>query len=219
MGAAGALAPFERLCRMTLTLLPLPEVPAAVEAPRRRRVNRAGESRTSPRKGAEDFIVTPRWAVDALLEREVFPGPVWEPACGDGAISEVLEAAGYQVFSKGGLDFLQTTGVRGAQSIVTNPPFSLATEFAVHAVETLGARKVAMFGRIGFLEGQRRGAWFERFPPSRTWVFSARVDMWAGGADLSGPPQVANVAFAWFVWERHHPPSPTAWIRDRPDGR
>jgi len=30
---------------------------------------------------------------------ESFEGQIWEPACGDGAISRVLEAAGYQVIS------------------------------------------------------------------------------------------------------------------------
>lgn len=210
---------------MTLNLLPSDQPDlvgdAPPPAPPRRRGNRAGESRTTPRKGAEDFIVTPAWAVEALLEREVFPGPIWEPACGNGAISEVLGAAGYQVFStdlidrgygQGGLDFLAATGARGVQSIVTNPPFVIATEFAAHAL-TLGVRKVALLGRLGFLEGQKRGAWFARHPPSRVWVFSRRVDMWAGDAEPKGPPQVANVAFGWFVWERHHSPAAIGWIR------
>jgi hypothetical protein len=65
------------------------------------------------------------------LSVEHFEGTIWEPACGDGAISKVLEAAGYDVistdlidrgFGQGGVDFLKTTKALG-RNIVTNPPY------------------------------------------------------------------------------------------------
>jgi len=37
--------------------------------------------------------------VRALLSVETFEGSIWEPACGDGAISKVLLAAGFDVVS------------------------------------------------------------------------------------------------------------------------
>src|SRR5215470_5861126 len=46
-----------------------------------------------------DFYPTPPEAVRALLSVEQFDGPIWEPACGDGAISRVLEEQGHQVTS------------------------------------------------------------------------------------------------------------------------
>ncbi len=37
-----------------------------------------------------DFYPTPRWATFALIENERFRGDIWECACGDGAMSDVL---------------------------------------------------------------------------------------------------------------------------------
>jgi hypothetical protein len=41
-----------------------------------------------------DFYPTPRWATFALIENERFRGGIWECACGDGAMSEVLSKTG-----------------------------------------------------------------------------------------------------------------------------
>ena len=55
---------------------------------------------------------------------------IWEPACGDGAMSRILEAAGHTVIStdlvdrgygRGGHDFLADHETM-ADHIVTNPP-------------------------------------------------------------------------------------------------
>lgn len=40
---------------------------------------------------ATDFYPTPAHVTEALLERETFKGTMWEPACGDGAMSRILE--------------------------------------------------------------------------------------------------------------------------------
>ncbi|MDE8344167.1 MAG: hypothetical protein POG24_10155, partial [Acidocella sp.] len=37
-----------------------------------------------------DFYPTPGWATYALINSEQFEGDIWEPACGDGSMSEVL---------------------------------------------------------------------------------------------------------------------------------
>jgi len=52
-----------------------------------------------PRRVSHDFYPTPPEAVRALLSVETFTGSVWEPACGDGAISKVLIEAGFEVVS------------------------------------------------------------------------------------------------------------------------
>lgn len=46
-----------------------------------------------PKRAAYEFYPTPPEATRALLSVESFDGAIWEPACGDGAISEVLKAA------------------------------------------------------------------------------------------------------------------------------
>ena len=61
----------------------------------------------------DDFYPTPPEAVEALLSVEKFIGDIWEPACGDGAISKVLEVEHNVVssdlndygFGKSGVDF------------------------------------------------------------------------------------------------------------------
>src|SRR6202046_16520 len=74
-----------------------------------------------------DFFPTPAWATHALIESEQFKGDVWECACGDGAMSHVLEQVVPQTFSsdlyergygEAGIDFL--TAERTADNIITN---------------------------------------------------------------------------------------------------
>ncbi len=71
---------------------------------------------------------------------------VWEPACGDGRLSRVLEWHGMEVTSSDlrefpgygtpGVDFLSPgcQAVAGTfDAIITNPPFALAKEFLIQA--------------------------------------------------------------------------------------
>lgn len=191
---------------------------------------RAKERRVTSRKDA-DFWITPAWATEALLERELFPNLIWECACGEGAMARVLgrrygvEATDLQDrgFGKGGVDFLleqqmiQVQDGPRTSAIVTNPPFSLASEFIAHA-HKLGPRKIAMFGPIGLLAGQERGRFYEAHPWSRIWVFSRRVTLLAGALASEGvneaPADMRGATnFAWFVWERNHPPAPVGFIQ------
>lgn len=166
---------------------------------------------------ANDFYPTHPGATKALLAVERFDGPIWEPACGEGDMSRVLEAAGYQVISTDLIDrsygepltdFLMEWSPR-APNIVTNPPFKLASEFIEKSL-ALTSGKVAMFLRLAFLEGVTRGAAFPDQPLARVWVMSRRVPMWRGEIR----DEIGSVmAMAWFVWEHGHqgPPS-LGWL-------
>src|ERR1700681_2680962 len=46
-----------------------------------------------------DFYATPDWVTEALLRNVQFRGRVWEPCCGTGAITTVLQRHGYSVTS------------------------------------------------------------------------------------------------------------------------
>ena len=46
-----------------------------------------------------DYFPTPRWATFALMDNEPFRGRVWECACGDGAMSRVIDEMGCKVDS------------------------------------------------------------------------------------------------------------------------
>lgn len=167
----------------------------------------------------DDFYPTPSCATRALLEVERFEGSIWEPACGDGAISRVLQAAGYGVFSSDLID--RGFGVpsrdflldyeTSADNIITNPPFKLAEEFVEHALRR-SRRKVAMLCRLAWLEGKARRRLFTETPIARVWVFSGRVPMLRGGDEtLKGGGGM--IAFAWYVWDHAHIGAPTlGWL-------
>jgi len=161
----------------------------------------------------QDFYPTPRRATEALINAEKFKGKIWEPACGDGAISTVLEQYKFKVVSselydrgygETGVDFLKQTKPR-APNIITNPPFKLAEEFVWHAL-SLTTSKVAMLCRVAWLEGQKRRHMFLGTPLARVHVFSSRL-----GMARNGDPRYAEaaakggmVAFAWYVWDHDY---------------
>jgi len=165
----------------------------------------------------DDFYPTPERASRALLEVESFTGAIWEPACGDGAISKVLEDAGYSVISTDltdrgygapRCDFLMEWHL-AAPNIVTNPPFRLATPFMRHAW-ALGARKMALLLRLACLEGIERSEFYDHSNLARVWVFRSRLSMYRNGERMAAD---GTVAFAWFVWDREHDGSPTlGWL-------
>lgn len=157
---------------------------------------------------ANDFYRTPSHATEALLRVETFPSAIWEPACGDGAISMVLANAGHVVISTDLIergfgvprrDFLMEYQAP-ASCIVTNPPFKLADEFVLHAIR-LGVQRIAILQRLAWLEGlARHNALWSKYPPARVWVFAKRVTMWRGD-DPNARDTGGAIPFAWFVWD------------------
>ena len=153
-----------------------------------------------------DFFPTPAWATHALIENEGFAGDIWESACGDGAMSEVLELTGRQVISSDlydrgygdvGHDFLDSW--RKAPNIVTNPPYNSAEGFVRAGLER-AEKKFALLLRLAFLEGaNRQRTIFSNAPPSRVWVFSERITFYPAGAVQKG---TGTTAYAWFVWDK-----------------
>jgi hypothetical protein len=161
----------------------------------------------------QDFYPTPSWATQALLQREAFEGVVWEPACGNGAISVLLgpQAISTDLYDRGfgesGVDFLWTT--KKVDHIVTNPPYKLAQEFVEHALQCAD-KKVAMLLKLNFLEGQRRKEFFEQTPLKKVYVFSKRVSFGKGNEKAKGG---GILAYAWFVWDNQYKGNPEiGWI-------
>jgi hypothetical protein len=167
-----------------------------------------------------DFYPTWPAATRALLSAERFDGPIWEPACGDGAMSKELEADGYEVIStdlidrgygEGGRDFLMEWQPL-APNIVTNPPFRWAVEFVDRAL-MLTTGKVALFLRLAFLEGQDRGRWLPTTPLARVWIMSRRVPIQRGRMANPEEEKGGVIAFAWFIWSHGHEGRPEiGWL-------
>lgn len=156
-----------------------------------------------------DFFPTPKWATFALIDNEQFHGDIWEPACGDGAMSRVLELTKRPVlssdlydrgFGKGGRDFLKTN--RTTDNIVTNPPYNCAEGFVTVGTKS-ARRKFALLLRLAFLEGANRAnTIFAKVPPARVWVFSERITFYPSGVEPKG---TGTTAYAWFVWDKDAP--------------
>ena len=165
-----------------------------------------------------DYYATHPRAVELLLDQETFSKDIWEPACGEGHLSKVLEARNHRVLSSdlinrgygwGGVDFLECKEPFDGD-IITNPPYKVAKEFVEKALELVTpGHKVAMFLKLTFLEGQGRRTLFRERPPQRVYVSSARLQCGKNG-DFSG---TSMVAYAWYVWEKgHYGPCELKWI-------
>jgi len=163
-----------------------------------------------------DYYPTPIMVTESLMKREKFSGLVYECACGEGHMAEVIKkhnpvlASDIKNYGYGLVkDFFSTTG--SFDNIITNPPFSSAERFVVHA-KKLTKKKIAIFHRLLFLESVRRYSLFNDvdFPLSKVYVFSKRVNLFENGQSkkVSG-----TVAFAWFVWNKDHIGKPLIeWI-------
>lgn len=166
----------------------------------------------------DDFYPTPREGIEALLSVEKFEGPIWEPACGDGAISRVLQERGHVVISsdlvsrgygESRIDFLMEWQPR-APNIITNPPFKYVAPFMRRALD-LSTGKVAFLLRLACLEGKERAEIYRTSPLARVWVFSARLQIWRNG--VADSHASGMIAFAWFVWEHGYDGKPTlGWL-------
>lgn len=181
----------------------------------------AGFAPNTAERPKDDFYPTPQVITEALLSVETFDGEIWEPACGDGAMSRVLQSAGYLVkstdltdrgFGDNGVDFLLEQSP--ADNIVTNPPFKLVEEFIRQSVR-LARCKVAILGRLGLLEGQERRKIWDDTPFSRVWVFSRRIAFLKPGEGEYGSKggKGGMVPYAWYVWDRDHVGEPRiGWL-------
>ena len=164
-----------------------------------------------------DYYATEPKAVELLLEQEQFSTCIWEPACGEGHISEVLKENGYSVFSsdlidrgygQGNIDFFDC--VENERDIITNPPYKYAKEFVEHALNiSRDGTKIAMFLKLTFLEGKGRRDLFYNTPPQTVYVSSARLQCGKNGC-FDG---TSMVAYAWYVWVKgQYGPTQIKWI-------
>ena len=172
-----------------------------------------------------DFYATDPMALEAFLkalERDGFKlhNRIWECACGQGHLSEVLKNNGYSVYSTDLIDrgYGDYTGdflklrTTGTQDILTNPPYKYAEEFVEHALDVLEDNYYCiMLLKIQFLEGQKRRKLFEKYPPKFIYVHSKRIDCCING-DFENNRGSA-ICYCWFIWEKGFKGEPAIrWI-------
>ena len=155
----------------------------------------------------QDFYSTPAWCTELILPHLPPGGELLDPCCGKGAILSVVsphyEAFGFEIdhdraalCKRNGLLVLERDAFVEPWSdphvILTNPPFSLAEEFARKSLEKIHpSGTVAMLLRLSMLAGKKRAAlWREH--PADVYVLSQRPSFTRGGSD--------SCEYAWFVW-------------------
>lgn len=166
-----------------------------------------------------DFYPTPPECTLALLEHWTPVNIVWEPACGDGAISRVLSDAGYATVSTDlhnrgygdwTADFLVDRPPATFGSIVTNPPFSLAEKF-IRRAASFGV-PFAMLVKSTYWHAATRAKIFEETRPEMVIAMT-----WRPSFDLRrGTSPTMDVI--WTVWGAKPSPEPCRYVlAQKPD--
>lgn len=167
----------------------------------------------SGKRKKSDFYETPYSMTRQFLDDCSFYGDVLEPACGSGAIVKVLEEYGYEThYFDIEVDFLKYQG--SVCNIITNPPFSLAHEFILHA-KKIATRKIAMLLPLSYLHGKRRYDEIycdELFPLSSVHVYT-RYPLLGNDLREDGKYSTGMMVYAWFVFDVDHIGPPNIhWI-------
>ena len=163
-------------------------------------------NRSAIDRNKTDFYATPIEVTVALLdflEKECLIKPhatIWEPACGKGDMADVMWDRGYkiiasdlypQIYGMDSTDFLKSSAK--CDWIITNPPFSKATEFITHALEL--EKPCAFLLKSQFWHAKSRLTLFREHPPSYVLPLTWRPDFLHGAK--SGSPTMECL---WTVW-------------------
>lgn len=155
-----------------------------------------------------DYYPTPPWATRALFElylKDVVAKDdiVWEPACGNHFMSNVIKEYANNVLETDivyGQNFLEDEPL-DSDWIITNPPFNIGLEFALKSIACAN-KGVAFLVRSAFLESYKRyDQLFSIHRPSKVIQFTERVGMVRDTVkrDIS-----SAVSYSWIVWEKEH---------------
>ena len=184
-----------------------------------------------PRDGRTelDYYATNPEAVRMLLAAHPFAGKkILEPCVGGGHIANVLieyfgeSVTGIDVVDRGYpeteiADFLKWEPPEEYDTIITNPPYSLAVEFIEKCIDCLRkGGQLATFMKIQFLEGVKRKEFFQKYPPKYLYVFTKRMTVFNNGREVdpkTGKPWVTTLCNAWYIWEKGSHTEPVIrWI-------
>lgn len=173
---------------------------------------------TERERQKDDYYATDPIAIDKLASVFDIPKNIFEPACGEGHLSERLKELGHNVYSTDlvdrgygeavSVDFLELDKLPEeieGYSILTNPPYKFAKDFVLKGLDLVQeGQYVMMFLKVQFLEGKARyNEIFSKVPPKFVVVSSERIlcaknamfeRMKAGGGSA--------VAYAWFIWQK-----------------
>ena len=172
-----------------------------------------------------------------MLKYPINGSKILEPCVGNGNIANAInefykskrDIIGVDIVDRGYPntivhDYLTWETDKKFDCIITNPPYSLAKEFVEKSMELLNEGydedgyakgQLIMFLKIQFLEGAKRKAMFEKYPPKYIYVFRNRMATWNNGEplDSNGKRWATTMCHAWFVWEKGSTSEPVVrWL-------
>jgi hypothetical protein len=188
----------------------------------------AGGNSTSKREENDFYATNPETLKLFLYEfwkDNSFEGDILEPACGQGHISETLKEMlpNFNItstdlidrgYGEGGVNFLTHDYSKTFNTVITNPPFSLAKEFIEKGLE-IADKYVIMLCKIQLLEGAKRKDMFLNTPLKYVYVHTTRQATWKEGkpTDSKGKKWATTMCLAWFVWDKEYEGEPIIrWI-------
>lgn len=188
------------------------------------------------KRESNDFYATDPWAITKMAQEWSKIGledRVFEPACGLGHLSDALTDLGYDVYSSDIVDYGYSEMAKRADflrddpptskfpySIVTNPPFKLASEFIERANDILVDGGLSCFFlKIQFLETPKRAELFKKCGLKYVYVNSERVCCAKNGEfekyfkKRNGHYVGGTQLYAWFIFQKGYSGEPVLrWI-------
>ena len=188
--------------------------------------NFIGGGKSSSRE-KNDFYATPPEAVEALLRAvpDLAPGStIWEPACGDGAIAEVLNIYGHNVHCTDLVrrmdnmveqDFFtfDSSPLPNCDTIITNPPYQMVVDgklrrveyFINHCANIFGIKRFFLLLKTTAIAGQARTPILEASGLKTLYQFRHRISFIDKTKNM--------IDFAWFEFEvGYTKPPQIKWI-------
>lgn len=132
---------------------------------------------------------------------------ILEPACVNGAMSEIIKLYGHDVDSSDiretgygipGIDFLSIVGQNKYDAIITNPPFSFAEQFIRKAVSE--SRISAMLLKSQYWHAKSRYNLFIQHPPAYVLPLTWRPDFLEHTRKPGDKKGAPTMEVAWSVW-------------------
>ncbi len=155
-----------------------------------------------------DFYPTPKNVTQALMNFFGFtPLKIWEPACGTGSMSKVLEFYGHEVYSSDkadygygvtNSDFLTHIPDKKFDAIITNPPFKQSIEFIEKSLKE--APMVAMLLKTQYWHARNKYNLFNNNPPAYVLPLTWRPDFLEHERKAGEKKGAPTMDVAWTVW-------------------
>lgn len=147
----------------------------------------------SETRDEQDRYMTPVYSITPMLKeidwRRV--SSFHEPCKGDGAIYDrIFCEKSYSELSEG-IDYLTNADVPFVDLILTNPPFTLATQFFDKA--RTEAKTVVLLNRLNWLGAGKRFEWWQTRKPTHIFVLSMRPIFRGKTSDAC--------EYGWFCWD------------------